>query len=139
MIINNVNEKIRLKSAELFKDDELETHYLKLIYEVECKQGIKEITFPKVSLMIPHMTIELNYESMIGVTIPSLMFGYEPHQLLEDESGSYMYERLIEENIHDMTLDEIEKELGYKVRIVGKKQKSIKQKNEEGEKRNEKI
>lgn len=36
------------------------------------------------------------------------------------EMGHMYYETLIEEKTHDMTLEEIEKKLGYKVRIITK-------------------
>jgi hypothetical protein len=49
-------------------------------------------------------------------------FGYMP-LVYEDPRNKIFYtETVIEEKTHEMTLDEIEEKLGYKVKIVSKKE-----------------
>lgn len=109
-----------LTNAEIYLDGD--EYFLRLEYDYEnCSRNYK-IVFPKVVIGIPTNRIpdfieeiSTNHASKPG---KYLTFGSEEHLLLPDEYGRYMYKIITKEKIHEMTIDEIEKELGYKIKIV---------------------
>lgn len=52
-----------------------------------------------------------------------LMFGETEHKCFPDEKGNYFYREVVQFKTIDLTLEEIEKKLGHKIRIISKEDK----------------
>lgn len=97
-------ENAELASIIPFTEDK--RWYLKLIYKYEDKKGKHTVVIPKAA--IPFESMEL-YDSVCG---------------LASERGikepSYCFDIITEYAPREMTLDDIEKELGYKIKVINK-------------------
>ena len=130
-------DKINVELYDIipFKEDNL--WYLKLIYKYENKEG-------KHTVIIPKAAIPFNQKDLPSVHRPlynNNTFSYEPPIMdcrdsmilykkkcdLAIKRGAkdpyYYFDIITEYNTKEMTLDDIEKELGYKVKIVNKEKK----------------
>lgn len=115
--------------------DEYEDWFLKLVYAYDDDSGKHEVIFPKVDLPfsmlgIPYLVSNSNGD-FINMT-NSYTFGEDAYchvckgvvkdPLTGKEIGTtIMADILIKPKIHEMTLEEVEKKLGYKVKIVSNK------------------
>lgn len=110
-------EPAKLKSLTLIEEND--KYYLSAVYRVEDDNGTWELSYPRIELTInkkfaPLLSAE--YGTGCNDFVIDLGFGDLP--LREIRKGVYAEKKLIEEKIHDMTVSEIEKALGYKVRII---------------------
>ena len=117
--------KVTLKNVELYSDKN--GYYLSLEYEEETVDGIYKIEIPKADLRIPCDRCDI----YIG---PSsyLSLYYGKHYLRVGEgdkillrpglTGDEYIKTLIKKKTREMTLSEIEKELGYNIKIVNDKE-----------------
>ncbi len=105
-------EKVQLDGLKLNRDDQ--GYYLSAQYTIEDRGTIKEVCFPKIRLKIgeDRLHIEYTYNSC-RVDMGCGSWLVEPNII-----GVYYTEKVIGEKIYEMTLSEIEKKLGYKVKIV---------------------
>lgn len=118
-----MNDKYELKDLQLYKEDGC--YYLMAVYHHENEKGIYEVIIPKIRLFIrkePSMKIPLQRYGRYAET-PTIDLGFGDCAILSDADGAMYMEKLIEEKIHDVTLNEIEKKLGFKVRVVSEKEK----------------
>lgn len=120
MIDKNVK---MVNHATFLKDGEL---YLKLVYEVEDEYYRRRITMPKISLgffknKFPSLNAEIiradrmfpeRYISNHIGDFPLCNYGYDE---------ACLYEEILEEKYEELTMDEIEKRLGHKIKIVKEK------------------
>lgn len=116
-----MNEKTVLKNAELYKEDGF--YWLKLIYEVEDDKEVAEIFIPKVSLPLRLNECALNHATMFhGIVDPPTISLHEGIELTvhKDKDGIVYGKRVLKEKVHELTMDEVEKKLGFKVKIVNK-------------------
>lgn len=105
----------KLKRLELKKDGS--GYYLSAIYEFENEAGVHRAIFPKIRLPIELLNAPVISREDWGYPRKiNLGFGELP---LEGDPG-YTIET-IREKIHDVTIEEIEKKFGYKIRIVKEK------------------
>lgn len=108
----------RLTDLKLGKDNE--GYFLTAKYLSEDNHRVTEITIPKIRLPLRNYP---STECEIGVCGThhrvDLGFGMLP-MCLDDKLG-YFIEKVIEEKVTEMTLAEVEKKLGYKVKIVSEK------------------
>ena len=100
--------------------DEDNKFYMKLVYTYTDELGKHELTFPKVELPFNQRGLPDIVQSMEGETF---LIGEQKMRLLEgrvywSKEQRYFFGRITEPRVHRMTLEEIEKELGYKVEIV---------------------
>ena len=114
-------------------------YFLEIIYEAENEHGVYEIIYPKVELCLPNNRLpmtESEYRSF-SVNIPEfsvikwasvempLRFGSGEVKGVDGTTIQYKNAnqiiRTVKEKPVDMTLEEIEKKLGYKVKIVSEK------------------
>lgn len=121
-----VGYNVKLKSKKIYEEND---HlYLKLVYEYEMDSGVYELTMPKIELdictkRIPTLSqdnslINPSYHAWFGSHEYDLKLGKTEYSV-----GSVAYViRTIEEKKHEMTLEEIEEKLGYKVKIVSEKE-----------------
>lgn len=100
--------------------------YLKLSYTYEGDDGTHEVTFPKIDL------------GFYTEQIPNIENGLPSYAKVDNRYGDYFYlrgvkmpeydfpiyslDKLIQPSVKEMTLEEIEKKLGYSVKIVNKKE-----------------
>ena len=125
-----MNKKVILKERNIFeKDNHL---YLKLVYEYEDDYGIHELIIPKLDLEIrtdylPIINHDLNYyinrSSYSFILLRDDVTVRKNGVTLECERAAYVV-NTIKENPHEMTLSEIEKKLGYKVKLVSEDSKN---------------
>lgn len=109
--------------------------YLKLIYEYEDKIGKHTVVIPKaeipfVQTCVPYLNSQIPFSrSQCAFEHPYIrcndsMFLYEAVSGLASERGAKApacyFDIITEYASREMTLDEIEKELGYKVKIINK-------------------
>ena len=119
-------ETVKLKDYKLYPDDGY--LFMSLTYEFEDKHTVKEIHIPKIATCIP-MDKELLISHSNGyhgrIFDVELDAGPMHYQLFraktEDADDVYMTEKILYEKPTEMTLEEIEKKLGYKVKIVSEK------------------
>lgn len=118
------DKDFELTKLDLFKEDD--TYFFAATYRLEDDFGIKEIHFPRI--VAPIST------SYIAITAGN--YGRDGDDFAMVDLGgdvrTYAYcggkhnviftETVIEEKVHEMTMDELEKKLGYKVKIVNKKE-----------------
>lgn len=103
--------------------DEDNKFYMKLVYTYTDELGKHEITFPKVEL--PFNSIEIPDMCVGGPFLYENLRirSNKEMRLLEgrvywSKEQRYFFDRVTEPKVHRMTIEEIEKELGYKVEIV---------------------
>ena len=117
-------DNIKLKKFALAQDER--GYYLTATYRVEDKHAIREIDIPKIRLNLDEKRfgIEIENDPLLCYKTGKvdLGFGYLPLDWEKNKDGlTYLFtERTLQEKYTEMTLDEIEKKLGYKVKIVNK-------------------
>lgn len=125
-----------LTSIIPFKEDG--RWYLKLIYKYEDKKGKHTAVIPKADVpfdqgYIPPIKYFVSTSSQRTSERPYIncsdeMTLYESICSLASERGitkpAYLFDIITEYASREMTLDEIEKELGYKVKIINKEEKN---------------
>lgn len=112
---------LQLHKEELVKN--IFTYHLSAVYRCENNCGVYEVEIPRIELPISNDFNMKNEFGFYGPCNHTIDIGFGDLTMISDEHGNKFYERLIKEKIHDMTLDEIEKKLGYKVRVVSEKGK----------------
>lgn len=110
--------KKTVKSASLYVNGG--EWYLDITYVIETDYQVREIRIPKVRLPIEHaLIIEVPNR---GLVVPADMFLYVPGEgelrICETNQKQLYTERIISEKRKEMTLEDIEAKLGYKVKIV---------------------
>lgn len=102
-----------------------------LTYTIENDDRVIEITIPEVDLNIPIKPngLDINvfyapwgYIDDAYLIIDASRFGISEGNTIE-ASNVFYTEKVIEEKPRDMTLEEIEEKLGFKVKLVSEKEK----------------
>ncbi len=124
-------DRTELKEVKLY--EEKGEYFLKIVYEEEDEKGIYKTTFPKVALDIPKThysmytdTDEVYCDNRPYWSLPTYSFVNNRSQLLRlccNNAFGYGIKltETIKEKTQELTLEEIEEKLGYKVKIVSKK------------------
>ena len=124
-------EKIKVKKAKLY--EEHGRYYIDVTYLAENERWIKEIHMPMLPIPLEKWTgnIDTEYLGTPVYNVPyrekvSVKLGDLLMPLLKSDRGGYseevyFTEKTIEEKVQEMTIDEIEKKLGLKIKIVSKK------------------
>ena len=131
-------DNVELYSISPFKEDG--RWYLKLIYKYEDEYGKHTVVIPKVLIPfsqqdLPVIRSSPSYNEYLlerpYIDCMDSMMLYKSTCDLASERGvkepAYYFNIITEYATKEMTLDEIEKELGYKVKIVSKKKGKNKQ------------
>lgn len=118
----------KLKNACIYRDDE-NRFYMHLEYEQEKEDGLHKITIPKVNVpdclyLIP--TIITDYSRNETILLPESFLNIEYGRVTTKDGTThkkvFFVDEIIEPKVHEMTVEEIEKELGYPVKIVSEKE-----------------
>ena len=120
-----------------FKEDDC--WYLKLVYEYEDKKGKHTVVIPKAAIpfsqrRFPSISTTFpRWGRLLGETYINCndsMLLHESTCNLASERGikepGYCFDIITEYASREMTIDEIEKELGYKVKIINKEKNNAK-------------
>jgi hypothetical protein len=115
---NGKDRKITIKNVKLRKD--MYGYSLDMTYTVETPEEISELHIPRVMLPISNKDIVINCEfDYYGGSLYTADVGFGECRVLESD-GEYFTLKTIETKTKEMTLEEIEKKLGHKVKIVNK-------------------
>lgn len=122
--MNDIRNKCSLKDAQIYIQDG--SRYLKLVYEYEDSYGIHELTIPQVEFPFGNrlnlIHIYENNPTRQGLSIRLCTEGDVTNVYLHDTKSYdglvYYTDKIIKHKPKKMTLEEIERELGYKVEIV---------------------
>ena len=118
------NNKIELLDLQL--NTEENGYFLSAKYRIEDDNSIRELDIPRIKLPVYTNSMNIVSDNHYGNPEVSVDIGFGYCRLWRDcsrEFPVYYTETVIEEKTHEMTLDEIEQKLGYKVKIVNKKGK----------------
>ena len=120
-------EKQELKKAELWRDEDTGQYFFRLEYLCEDDAEVYRLIFPKVETGIPLMQPHLasDYYMHSGRDITKIAFNLcddEGHIAYPDKNGNRLYWETVSVKTHEMTMEEIEKKLGYKIKIISKKE-----------------
>ena len=124
IIMDNLRNKCFLKDAQIYIQDG--SRYLKLVYEYEDSYGIHELTIPQVEFPFDNrldlIYICENNHALRRLSIRLCTEGDVTNVYLHDTKSYdglvYYTDKIIKHKPKKMTLEEIERELGYKVEIV---------------------
>ena len=122
--MNDIRNKCFLKDAQIYIQDG--SRYLKLVYEYEDGYGIHELTVPQVEFPFGNrLNLKHIYEANPALRRLSIRLCTEGdvanvflHDTKTDDGFVYYTDKIIEYKPKKMTIEEIERELGYKVEIV---------------------
>lgn len=116
LLFSNVsNEEI-----ELYKEDNRYFFRVDFDYEDDCavyKGHIEKIpfNFRLIRLGTGYDDLTINKRCVVNLGLKENM------EVLPDDKSCFFTLTVVKEKIHEMTIEEIEKKLGYKVSIVNKK------------------
>lgn len=103
-----------LKDLQLHKDPQWDSYYLSAVYEVEEDDGFYEASFQRIELPVhfgaPDITISMAWGSEVDRTI-DLGFGAL-------NIPKPFTKRLVKPKVREMTMADIEKAIGCKVKII---------------------
>ena len=120
----------------------LDNWFMRLIYSYEDEKGVHKVIFPKVDFPFPTLSIPVpcngnlppwdycgtrasisNNPNMFITPFPITKLQKDTDRLAKSrgvDTPEYAFDIVTEPAVHEMTLDEIEENLGYKVKIVNK-------------------
>lgn len=105
-------ENVMLKSFTVFEVDGI--HFARIVYRYEDNKGIWELTVPKLRIPLQPYSFKIETDIAGG----TMDIGFGKWRMYPVDMDVYARKVLIEEKIHDMTVEEIEEKLGYRIRIV---------------------
>ena len=124
IIMDNLEKNCFLKDAQIYTQDG--SRYLKLVYEYEDSYGIHELTIPQVEFPFGNrlnlIYIHENNPALQRLSIRLCTEGDVANVYLHDTKSHdgfvYYTDKIIKRKPKKMTIEEIERELGYKIEIV---------------------
>ena len=118
MYANGLRNDVKLTKLNLHKDTL--GYYLHATYMIEDGSFIRQLDIPKIRLRVDPHYVAIRQKGEDWPTVEAdIGFGYTKlsHSV---RSNAYFTETVIEEKSKEMTLEEIEKKLGHKVKIITK-------------------
>lgn len=125
-----------IKEAHLYEEND--NYYLEVRYEIENNYDIREVHVPRIRVPFEFASLEHTTESIGNrqATTTELVLPYKglicypgTAYFVNNEDGKThthpgvaFATKIIKEKKTDMTIEEIEAKLGYKIRIVNKKE-----------------
>lgn len=130
-------ENVKLVDATTYKDEN-GTWYMELLYEYEDESGVHRRYYPKVEFpffcgKLPPEEFSSDHFGRGELTISLITNEVAVHRgnFCNPMTGQLMKDVCVIDNLvkpavhaHEMTIEEIERELGYKVKIVNKEKPS---------------
>lgn len=119
---NEPGFKVKLTDL-ILKKDVNGCYYLGAKYLIEDDNAVRELHIPRMFLNISLDSVIVKDEFNPGKNPEAdIGFGYLPIVCEDPRNMVYYSISTIKEKPHEMTLEEIEKKLGYKVKIVSKQE-----------------
>ena len=123
-IKNTIDEKITNQNFELYKEDD--QYFLRMDFKYENDHGfyrghVDKIKFDLHLNRVEYTDFGNNKSAIAKIYIPSA--GYiNPinFDIFPDSNGHFLTIDCIEEKVQEMTVEEIEKKLGHKIKIISK-------------------
>ena len=116
-------QRSELTKLELYKEDGC--YYLRAEYEEEDDYRLRKYTIPKILLPLGSNITVNHISEPVGRLAwrerNSIDFGFGELDIFKCDDGYYYKCETIKEYPQKMTLEEIEKKLGYKVELVSGK------------------
>lgn len=109
---------VKVDLIDLTLDRDGMGYYLSPRYRVETERSVREIYIPKARLKLNYHKVTVDLNTFTNNYACDLIPG--GLELYADSEGHVYYDTVIEEKTYELTLEEIEKRLGYKVKIVTK-------------------
>ena len=111
---------LKLKDLQLYKEND--KYYLSAIFDKEDEAGFYEVSVPKILFPIaPNCSMNVDtFTTIFGVLYETVAVDFGIVRLYAepfDNARSFYTQKLISEKVHEMTLEEIERELGYKIKL----------------------
>ena len=124
IIMDNLRNECFLKDAQIYIQDG--SRYLKLVYEYEDSHAVHELTIPQVEFPFGNslnlIYIHEDNPALRRVSIHLCTEGDVANVYLHNSKSYdglvYYTDKIIKRKPKKMTLEEIERELGYKVEII---------------------
>lgn len=124
IIMDDLEKNCFLKDAQIYIQDG--SRYLKLVYEYEDSYGIHELTIPQVEFPFGNrlnlIYIHENNPALQRLSIRLCTEGNVANVYLHNSKSYdglvYYTDKIIKHKPKKMTVEEIERELGYKVEII---------------------
>lgn len=128
-----MNKNVILKEHKVFEEDNC--LYLKLVYEYEDDHGVYELIIPKIDLeirtdLLPAIVNDKSCTGSTTLTFYKIRLGSNIFDLLRGdvefkkngktltcEKAAYAV-NILKEKPQEMTIADIEKKLGYKVKLI---------------------
>lgn len=118
------NMKSTLEDIQLYEEEG--QYYLRLRYIVEDEYAIKELEIPKARIPLdagsaPEVSVSNNPRGHVDEAILNTGFGYQMElRAGETKEANHVYYtvKTLQAKPKEMTVSEIEKKLGYKVKII---------------------
>lgn len=119
-----MDTKYTIKELKVFKEDGY--WYMSAVVETETFSKVEEVRIPKIVLTSENTKMGIFEEHGMFLALRKVDLGFGPLRLervydLESKANVDYVVKLIKEKTHEMTIEEIEKKLGYKVKIVSDK------------------
>lgn len=118
----------KLKDVKLYKEDN--TYFLDVTYETETDAYVSVINIPRVLLPLSNtcnIISDYSEEVVKGIRNPKVSLGLSLDIELpiyrKCVFNEYYTEKIIKEKTKEMTLAEIEKKLGHKVKLISEESK----------------
>lgn len=105
-------ENVMLKSFNVFEEDGM--YFAHIVYRYEDAKGLWELTVPKLHIPLKPYSFKIKTDTAEG----PIDIDFGKWRMYPVDGDIYAENVLISEKIHDMTVEEIEEKLGYRVRIV---------------------
>lgn len=122
MIYDKNFQNIKLKNVSLNENintDGTKQFYLSLTYIYQDnKKNIHKINIPKINLSLENPSLNL-----LSSNYPKIDFGDMNFVIEKNEKGEFLTDKIIKYHCKEMTIEEIQEQLGYKIKIVDKKEK----------------
>lgn len=114
-------QNIKLKNVSLNENintDGTKQFYLSLTYIYQDnKKNIHKINIPKINLSLENPSLNL-----LSSNYPKIDFGDMNFVIEKNEKGEILTDKIIKYHYEEMTIEEIQEKLGYKIKIVDKKE-----------------
>lgn len=122
--MRNIREE--LKEISLSHDNN--GWYLDMVYEYENEHGVYEIHIPHLNIPIyddrmPVLELACGFNNECYALFGGIKLPLTEAKTKHGKNGKYHYTiKTLKEKRQEMTLEEIEKKLGYKIKIVSEKE-----------------
>lgn len=111
-------EKIKVENARLYEEDG--KFYIDVTYLYEDDEVVKRIRFPKIRIPV-ELFKGSNYRVFLSSSTYYVKLGGYNLFAERNKDGVCYIEEIVEERPIEMTLDELEKKLGHKIKIINNK------------------